>query len=242
MKGWRQWNKYIPKLHSSPPSKLFSIGRKGHPKMYARLGVWKAWMVWTCNHITSPHRARYNHSYSSHSPPRIPPNATVEFEIELLRFQRPEVQVTRNWHINRSLLLILSATFRAKNQKAWLNELKMRSKIKMQETHRYNDKPGGKLHNVIIGFVLYTFTSVFPPPPPPPAPLSPLIHEVNFDIWQALGCFAGLVEEKLSSEERILLNEIRLPLYNNLALCCLKLNEITKAIENSQKVRRFPLM
>ena len=35
------------------------------------------------------------------------------------------------------------------------------------------------------------------------------------------------------------MNEIRLPLYNNLALCCLKLNEITKAIENSQKVRRF---
>jgi len=43
-----------------------------------------------------PHRARYIHSYSSHSPPRIPPNATVEFEMELLRFQRPDVQVTRN--------------------------------------------------------------------------------------------------------------------------------------------------
>lgn len=55
-------------------------------------------------------------------------------------------------------------------------------------------------------------------------------------IAQALACFGGLVESKLAPEERKRLDDIRLPLYNNLALCCLKLNEITKAIENSQKV------
>ena len=91
----------------------------------------------------------------------------------------------------------------------------------------YKERPGVKQHNVIIG---YAHTRPFLE-----KGTSPCLAFTSILI-QALACFAGLVEEELSPEDKKQLNVSRMPLYNNLAFCCLKLNEITKAVECCQKV------